>query len=233
MRIHPIYWLLLRRPDRVDRHLDLLVKAGRLERRPTLWQVWMGVMYMLYRVAYRSETIGVPQQEDPVRRTLRARLLSYRPLRFPFLVWERVINPFDFTGLVGSPEFIIRHLLGAYHPGDNAVFDLAILSGHPGRLEELASRARAIVAGADPKAEWLRDLTVHEGYHERLLELAERCLAGDFSTESQGAVPSDETFEGFMAWCMEQPRDAASTLKAALAGQVCLDPTRPAQGALA
>ena len=38
------YHLLHFRPHRIEARLDELVKAGVLETKPTLWQLWMGVL---------------------------------------------------------------------------------------------------------------------------------------------------------------------------------------------
>ena len=42
----------------------------------------------------------------------------------------------------------------------------ASLAGY--QLEVLRDRVRKIVDGSDPRAAWLRDLVVFEGYHEQL-----------------------------------------------------------------
>ena len=85
---------LLLRPERIERNLERIRRAGMVERTPNLWQITLGVLRMWHRVIFRAETIGTCT--DPVRASLRARLLLHRPLRFPFLLAERVIAPLDF-----------------------------------------------------------------------------------------------------------------------------------------
>lgn len=200
--------LVLLRPGSIQKNLDRLRESG-VEPVPNLWQITMGVLRMWHRMIVRPESIGYTE-DAPVRDTLRARLLAPRPARFGFLVYERAIAPLDLSGLMSSPERIIRHLLGAFHDGNGFLYDFELLAPHPGALGELERRARAIVDGTDPRAEWLRDLTVYEGYHEALLAAVEAMNAG--------AAPSDDdpdiSFRAYLAWCAAQPATARETLRA-------------------
>ena len=74
--------LVLLWPRRIDDHLAALVEAGTLQRRPTLWQVELAVLRMWHRVVFRGDTVGTCTAH-PVRRTWRARLLQWRPIRWP------------------------------------------------------------------------------------------------------------------------------------------------------
>ena len=207
-------YLVLLDPARVARRLaqierSELVRSGLLERAPNLWQIEQGVLRMWHRVLFRSETIGT--SAAPVRSTLRARLLHERPLRFPFLLWERAVAPLDFSGLLSSPERVIRHLLGAHHEGSQFVYDLRMLALHEGQLEALRERAAAVVDGSDPRAEWLRDLAVHEGYHESLLAAVDAALAGRFEADASEAEDPDISFLGYLRWCVAQPETPRET----------------------
>ena len=219
--------VVLRHPERVKDKLERLTKSG-VERVPTLWQVALGALYMRHRVIFRSATIGTG--ETPIRATLRARLLSYRVLRFPFLVWEQVISPFELTGLASSPEFLERHLLGAFHPLDHGMYDLHILSLYPGRLEGLRERASGVASGQTLRGLWLQDLCVHEGYHSTLVRLIDRAMAGDFRPEDL-EVPADTCLEGYLAWCVAQPKTPRETWQAWRAGHFSLSP-RPSLATL-
>jgi len=204
------YRLLVLFPDRIESALEAVDRAGLVERTPNLWQITQGVLRMWHRVLFRSETIGTCA-EDPVRPTWRARLLERRYLRFPFLVAERAIAPLDFSGLASPPERILRHLLGAHHDKNQFAYDLALLTIYPGRLEELERRARAVVDGSDPRAQWLRDLTVYERYHERLLAAAEDAVTRGVQLTDAEAHDPDISFTGYLRWCARQPETPEET----------------------
>ena len=216
-----IYWLLLPRPDRIRGNLRALELAGQIDEIPTLFQVFMGVLYMRYRILFRSDTVGVDRV--PLRQTPWARRMAWRPLRAPFLIWEQVVAPFDLTGFPARPDFLVRHLVGAYHPGENAQYDLSLLAAHPGYLDDLQKRVSAVVADPD---HWYRDLVVYEGYHERLLTLVDRALQGDFTMSDSDAIASDASLRGFVRWCCAQPMSLAQAFRAARRGELSLRPSR-------
>lgn len=221
---HPLWHLLLWAPRRVDDRVARLVAVGAIEAAPNRWQLWQGVLYTWARALTRPETIGL---DDParVRRTTGARLLRHRALRAPFLIGRRV-NPLDHLGLGSSAAHLQRHLLGAFHPGQGAHYDLEILATEPGALEALRDTLRQVVAGTHPDARFLRDLCVYEGYHERLLDLVERFLAG----RRDPSTHPDATLRAFLAWCSAQPATPAATLAAWRAGTWSLRPPGTAAG---
>lgn len=216
----PLYYLLLWCPARIQARLERLQAAGVIDRAPSLWQVWMGVLYMWTRVVRRPETIGLSDGE-PERQTRRARLLTNRLLRLPAVLRYRVVNPLDQVGLGSSTAHIQRHLVGAYHPGDNYTYDLQILSVEPGALEALRERVEAVVQGTAPDATLQRDLVVYEGYHERLLAELDRWLS-----DGRASLPDhpDTTLRAFMAWCCAQPDGPAATVRALRRGELSLMP---------
>jgi hypothetical protein len=205
--------LLLLDPDRIVARLARYEEAGLITRAPNPWQLTLGVLRMWHRVLFRSETIGC-STSHAVRKSWRARLLSYRPLRFPFLLHERAVAPWDLTGLFSDPERVVRHLLGAHHDGLQFVYDLQILAAEPKWLGAVREEARAIVEGRHPRASWLRDLVVYEGYHENLLEAVEAALAGQPQLSPREANDPDLAFFGYLEWCAQQPETPAETLKA-------------------
>ena len=75
-------------------------------------------------------------------------------------------------------------------------------------------KSRAVVTGADPRAAWLRDLVVFEGYHESLLAAAERALRGDLSLPEPDARDPDISFFAYLEWCSAQPATPGATLAA-------------------
>ena len=167
---------------------------------PTIWQIELGVLRMWHRSVFRSETIGTCA-DHPVRDTWRARMLQYRLIRFPFLMWERAVAPWDMSGLLSGRERILRHLLGAHHDRTQFLYDLEMLQLHPGALNELRDRLEAVLNGTDPRAEWLRDLCVYEKYHEELSQGLDAFLAGRLIDVSN----PDISFEAYLAWCSKQP----------------------------
>ncbi len=218
-----VHDLLHFRPREIRRRLDGLVEAGEISTAPTLWQLLLGVAYMWHRAVYRPETIGVDPFATP-RGTWRARLWRHRPLRAPALLfWKRAVNPLDHTGLGSSDAHMIRHLVGAYHPGDNFHYDLAILALAPDGLATLRRRTLAIVDGSAPDASVLRDLVVYEGYHERLLAAVDAWASG--SPPELPHVNPDTTLPAFLTWCAQQPRTPSETLAAIRVGDLSFAPT--------
>jgi hypothetical protein len=195
--------VVLRDPALIQHNLAALHRAGLIDEIPTLFQVSMGVVNMVHRMIFRSETVGVAKN-DRVRNTWRARLMSKRPLRFPFLLREGVIHPLEVTGLATSNRELREHVLGAFHPDEQALYDLALLKAHPGELEQLRDDLAAVVDGSHPRASWLADLCVYEGYHARVLSQVERALGGDLTADAE--VAADTTLRAFVAFLCTQPR---------------------------
>lgn len=220
MPLNPVWYLLLWSPRRIARRLDALQARGTIEAAPSLYQVWMGVLYMWTRVVLRPETIGL-SGDEPVRRTPGARRLENRLLRIPAVLRARAVNPLDQVGLGSSAEHIQRHLVGTYHPGDNALYDLQVLDVD-GAIPALRELVASVVDGTHPRAEALRDLCVYEGYHERLLTMVDRWLT-EGPTGFQAAHP-DTTLRAFMAWCARQPEGPLATARAAARGEWSLLP---------
>lgn len=199
----PLDRLMLLNPTRAQENLRLLVAGGLAPPSLTLAHITVGCLRMWERVLFRGNTVGT--SSDPIRRTWRARLLAVRALRFPFLIAERAIAPFDMSGLTSSRERIMRHLLGAHHDGPQFTYDLELLSAHPGALEELRARTAAVVDGSDSRAAYLRDLVVFEDYHEKLLERIDRAMAGDFGVLASVVDDPDITLRAYLAWCARAP----------------------------
>lgn len=203
-----LYPLLLR-PARIQAHLDQIREAGLVDRTPNLWQLSLGVVRMQHRMLFRSDSVGTCSQ--PVRATWRARLLENRAVRLPFLLRERAIAPLNLSGLLSSPERVVRHLVGAHHDGNQFAYDLQMLAAHAGWLERVRDAAREVVETHTPRSRWLRDLCVFEGYHAALLAAAERAMAGDFSLPERDRDDPDVSFFAYLRWCAVQPETPAET----------------------
>jgi hypothetical protein len=217
-----LYRFVLRNPERVAWHLEQLHAQGRIDVKPNLWQVTMGVMYMLHRMVFRPATIGL--DDSPIRQTWRAQVWQYRAFRFPFLLWQKAIDPIDLTGLSGSMERKHSHLVGAYHPGDNALYDLECMTVDPEALKKLREDVVTILQSHSARARLLQDLTVYEGYHARLLHLIDRAMVGDFAPAVGKEDHPDTTLRGFLGWCAAQPETPESTLQAFLRGELHFGP---------
>ncbi len=216
-------------PRAIEQSLARVEAAGLTQPVPTVSQVALGVARMQYRLYTRPESVGMCTAH-PVRKTWRARLLEPRAARFPFLVREGAIAPLDFSGLASPRERILRHLLGAHHDGNQFVYDLELCAIHPGALVELRDRARAVVEGSDPRAPWLRDLCVYEGYHAHLLEVVEAVLESGSVLESisvHEARDPDITLSAYLRWCAAQPKTLGGVIRAWMAGQLSFEAYQP------
>jgi len=205
-------FVVLLRPRRVREHLARLVAAGVVSTAPNLWQIELGVLRMWHRVLFRSDTIGTCS--DPVRPTWRARFLRFRPLRFPFLVAAKAIAPLDNSGLVQGSRRLTNHLLTAHHDAAQFAYDLEILKGTAGALEAARAAAASVVDGSHPRAEYLRDLCVFTGYHERLLAALDDAIAGRPLVPAAQRDDPDISFAAFVRWCAAQPKTPRATFAA-------------------
>ncbi len=204
--------LLLLDPAAIRERLAQAEAAGLVDRSPNLWQITLGIGRMWHRVVFRSETIGTCTHHPP-RSTWRARLFRARPLRFPFLLWERAVSPWDLSGLLSSADRVVHHLLGAHHDGVQFAYDLQLLRCHPGALERVRAETEAVVQHDSKRARWLRDLVVYEQYHESLLAAVTAELAGDDGLSEEQRNDPDLTLSGYLRWCARQPATPRETVQ--------------------
>jgi hypothetical protein len=207
-------WLVLLRPRRV------LARLAAIERAappgvpiPSLWQIELGVLRMWHRILFRPETIGTCTGH-PVRASWRARLLRFRPIRFPFLVIERAITPWDLSGFLSRQAQFQRHLLGAHHDGTQCVYDLQILSVYPGALDTLERHLQQLVSVDSPRSRWLADLCVFERYHAELLNHVRTIQSGASELVAADADDPDISFWAYLRWCARQPESPAAWWRA-------------------
>lgn len=202
--------------DRIAHALERIAAVGLVATTPTTSQVARGVLRMVHRLVFRSETVGTCRA-NRVRPTWRARLLQWRVFRLPFLFAERAIAPLDLSGLASPPDRVIRHVLAAHHDGVQVAYDLELLALWPGKLVELRDALADVVANDTPRARWLRDLCVFEGYHESMLAIVERTLRGERVLDDEQARDPDLSLVAYLDWCATQPgsrRDMEETLVA-------------------
>lgn len=205
-------YVLLPRPRVIRANLQRLVEWGTITEVPTLWQVFLGTMKMRHRLLFRSYTIGT--SAHPVRPGLRARLLAWRALRAPVLLAEGAVAPFDLSGLALSEDRLIRHLVGAHHDGPQFAYDLELLGAYDGGLVRLQGIVAEIVASGGRRAAFLRDLTVFEGYHERLLAAVRAAIAGGALVTPDQRDNPDLTATAWLRWCAKQPASPTASARA-------------------
>lgn len=215
--------MLLVRPRAVLANLERVRAAGILPAAdvPTPFQLSLAVVRMYHRVLFRSNTVGT-SASGRIRRTVRAHVLAPRALRLPALLAVGAVVPLDTTGLASSPARLIRHLLGAHHDRRQFAFDLELLAAY-GELPALRRAAHAVVTGADPRADFLRDLTVFAGYHEALLAAVDAALAGQSLLPAGEAADPDISFAACMRWCARAPATPAALVAAWRAGTFAWD----------
>lgn len=215
-------YAILLSPRTIAANLERVERAGLVERAPNLWQLSLGVLRMWHRVLFRNDTVGTCTDYPP-RPTWRARLLEKKAIRLPFLLGERAVAPLDLTGLASPPERIMRHLMGAHHDGNQFIFDLEILSCHPGKLEALHAQVCELLERDTRRARWLRDLAVYERYHENLEAAVAAALAHGVQVTDDEARDPDLSFGAYMRWCAAQPASPRETLAALRAGRYSLE----------
>lgn len=215
-RQQPLPWwaYALIRPRRVQAHLAE-VAAKRSQPAPALWQMLQWTGHMWRRVLFDLDSVG-SGGGAPVRSTRRARFLQFKGFRAVALVAERAIAPFDMSGLATDESRVIRHLLAAHHDGMEFAYDLEMLSFRAGALDRLRLQVDSVVTGRHPRAQWLRDLCVYEGYHERLLDGVVLALAGRLPTSGN----PDTSFFAMLDWAIAKqaaPRATSPISSPALA----------------
>jgi len=212
---------ILRRPGRIMDNVRLAHEAGLVAKPPNEWQLFLGVLRMWHRMAFRPETVGTAASAT-VRDNRRARLMLYRPLRFPFLVKERVITPGDLTGMISSPGRIRSHMIGAYHAGNEFHYDLQLLSFRAGELEKLRDQVQDLLKQDTARHRWIRDLAVYEGYHESLAEAVDHALEHGVFNAGLDDDP-DWSLVGYLDWCARQPETQPETRALRRAGKFRID----------
>lgn len=189
---------------------------------PNLWQVELGVLRMLHRIVFRSGTVGM-SHDHPVLPGWRAQALQPRGVRGPFLLAHGSLRFWDLSGLASDPAQIAQHLLGTHHERLQFVYDFQILALHPGELERLRDRARAVVEGTDPQATWRRDLCVYQTYHETLLAELDRVLDEGFVLPDAPARNPDVSLHAWLTWCARQPPTPIEAWRAWRSGTLNFD----------
>jgi hypothetical protein len=215
--------VVLLRPSQIARALDAIRAARVVDSVPTIFQMELGVLRMWHRILFRPDTIGTTS-DFPVRDDRWARMLEKRWFRFPFLLREGSVVPWDLSGLLSTPQRLMTHLLGTHHDGLQFVYDMQMLTAYPGALEELRDRAREVVEHDTPRTRWLRNLCVYERYHEILLDVVERAVQDGISLPPEQTCDPDISFLAYLRWCAQQPATPRAAWRAWRAGRFTFAP---------
>jgi hypothetical protein len=89
-----------------------------------------------------------------------------------------------------------------------------------------------VVENDSRRNEWLRDLTVFEGYHESLLAAVDSAIARGISLSEEERWDADVSLSGYLSWCAQQPSTPAATIRAVVEGTFAFD-SAPHTGAMA
>jgi hypothetical protein len=196
------------------------VAAAVPSRLPSRWQVALGILRMQHRLLTRRASVGLASL--PREPGLWPRLLEQHVVRAPFLLLEGSVVPHDLSGLRSKSSTLQRHLLGTYHAGNEANYDLEILAARdPQALVTLREACIAVVDGRHPRARRWRSLCVYAGAHEELLAQIDRALRGEFLGRTRD--DPDVSFFAFLRFCARQPADPNTTAAAWQTGRYHLE----------
>jgi hypothetical protein len=179
----------------IDDRIGWFVRAGRLERVPTPWQVRMGTAVMM------PITFSESERE---RARSRSTLAGQVPIRVPLQVLYAPRQVLSSSGLELRARDIVRHLLCVYHEDAFLGYDLQLLESHVGGLELLEREAARVVDRRNALTPLLERVVGWPGYHARLVELAMRARAGEYP-DPLDLDPRFCTLLGFARFCCSLP----------------------------
>jgi hypothetical protein len=179
----------------IDDRIGWFVRAGRLERVPTPWQVRMGTAVMM------PITFSESERE---RARSRSTFAGQVPVRVPLQVLYAPRQVLSSSGLELRAPDIVRHLLCVYHEDAFLGYDLQLLESHVGGLELLEREAARVVDRRNALTPLLERVVGWPGYHARLVELAMRARAGEYP-DPLDLDPRFCTLLGFARFCCSLP----------------------------
>jgi hypothetical protein len=142
------------RPGVVRRRLLRLRELGHVDAVPTLAQLLVAGRDQIVvsaaaetKLFYRSQ--GIPWVFHNLRRLLAGPATMLDPV-----------------GLLAPRDAIVHHVLQTFHR--HPVYDLVLLSAHPGGVEAMSRQAAQILAGTHPHQRALASLIEDGSYHRRL-----------------------------------------------------------------
>jgi hypothetical protein len=179
----------------IDDRIGWFVRAGRLERVPTPWQVRMGTAVMM------PITFSESERE---RARSRSTFAGQVPVRVPLQVLYAPRQVLSSSGLELRARDIVRHLLCVYHEDAFLGYDLQLLESHVGGLELLEREAAGVVDRSNALTPLLERVVGWPGYHARLVELARQARDGEYP-DPLDLDPRFCTLLGFAQFCCSLP----------------------------
>lgn len=179
----------------IDARLGWFVRAGRLERVPSAWQLRIGTTVMLPITLSESE-----RERARSRNTFAGQV----PIRVPLQLLYSPRQLLSTSGIELRARDIVRHLLCVYHEDAFLGYDLQLLESHDGGLELLESEAMRVVEGRSRISRILQRVVGWPGYHAGLVELATRARAGEYP-DPLDLDPRFCTLLGFARFCGSLP----------------------------
>jgi hypothetical protein len=179
----------------IDARLGWFVRAGRLERLPSPWQLRIGTTVML------PITLSESERE---RSRSRSTFAGQVPIRVPLQLLYSPRQLLSTSGIELRARDIVRHLLCVYHEDAFLGYDLQLLESHDGGLELLESEANQVVEGRNRISSILQRVVGWPGYHAGLVELAARARAGEYP-DPLDLDPRFCTLLGFAQFCCSLP----------------------------
>jgi hypothetical protein len=179
----------------IDARLGTFVRAGRLERVPSPWQLRIGTAVML------PITFGESERE---RARSRSTFAGQVPVRVPLQLLYSPRQLLSTSGIELRARDIVRHLLCVYHEDAFLGYDLQLLESHVGGLELLELEATRVIDRRERIGALLERVVGGPGYHARLVELAARARAGEYP-DPLDLDPRFCTLLGFARFCCSLP----------------------------
>lgn len=139
----------------LERRLEVLARAGLIERAPTRVQLVVGSVDMLRFWISPAAADYYAQQG----------------ISFAFHQVLRVLDDpaamLDPVGFFVDRDAVIGHLLQVVHA--NPIYDVQLLSTYDDGLDELERQTAAVIAGTHPRASSINAIVEEPDYHARLL----------------------------------------------------------------
>lgn len=154
------------RPGLVRARLQRLRALGHVDVVPTTAQILVAARDQMF--------LGAVKETEMFYRAQRIPWVFHNLRRF-------LSNPatvLDPAGLFSPRETIIHHVLQTFHR--HPVYDLVLLRGFDGGVEEMHRQAAQIVAGTHPHQRALASLIEDGGYHARLIQQIQQFRADPF-----------------------------------------------------
>ncbi len=186
---------MTRTDDAIAARVGFFVRHGYLERLPSSWQLKVGWLAMLPITLSESE-----RERALSRRTWMGQV----PVRVPLQILYNPRQLITDTGITQRADQIVRHLLSVFHEDAFLGYDLQLLHSHEGGLALLRREAARVAGGETPWAPYLRRLVGGDGYHERLVALAEAAERFEYPAPLD-LDPRFASLVGFASFCCTLP----------------------------